>query len=192
VKTNLPTIEVICDRCELQYTKLRCEHRRSEKLKRPHFCSAKCLQQYRDEKIGKDGWKKIHSYLIIKDSIFVHFIVLAKNKCQQRKKDFDLDVKYLKKIWNNQKGICPYTGIKMELPKCGKDWDHTFTMEKMSLDRIDSSKGYIRGNVQFVCLGINYAKNKWSDAEMKTFIEKIRTQVPTSRPPEAPGSTGST
>ena len=175
---NLPTIETTCYWCGKPYTKLRREYRRSLKKGKPQFCSMKCLTEYRDKKIGKDGWKKIHSYLIKKDSIFIHFNILARNKSQQRKKDFDLDVEYLKEVWNTQKGICPYTGIKMELPKCGKDWDHTFTMEKMSLDRIDSKKGYIKGNVQFVCLGINYAKNKWSDSEMKLFIERIRTHGP--------------
>ena len=145
--------------------------------------SEKCSTIHRDQKIGTEGWKKIHSYLIIDDSIFVHFVCLARHKCQQKKKkkkDFDLTTEYLKEIWNLQKGICPYTGIKMKLPKCGKDWDHTFTMDKMSLDRIDSDKGYIKGNVQFVCLGINYAKNKWSDSDMKLFIEKIRTNGTTT------------
>ena len=175
---NLPTIEVTCDRCGKPYTKLRCEHRRSLKLKRPHFCSCKCLTEYRVEKIGKAGWRKIHNYLIKEDSVFVHFVSLAWNKCQQRKKDFDLDVGYLKEVWNKQSGICPYTGIKMTLPESGKEWDRHFTMDKMSLDRIDSAKGYVKGNVQFVCLGINYAKNRWSDTEMKLFIERIRTNGP--------------
>jgi len=171
---SLPTIEVKCDRCGNPYTKLRCEHRRSLKLKRPHFCSLKCLTEYRNEKIGTTGWRKIHNYLVKEDSVFVHFVSLAWNKCQQRKKEFDLDVGYLKEVWSKQRGICPYTGIKMILPESGKSWDRTFTMDKMSLDRIDSAKGYVKGNVQFVCLGINYAKNKWSDSDMKLFIEKIR------------------
>jgi len=171
---KLPTIEVTCDRCKKPYEKLRCEHRRSIKLKRPHFCSFDCLTKYRDEKIGIDGWKKIHRHLIKDDSVFVLFVRSARNKAQQRKKDFDIDVNHLKEVWTRQNGICPYTGIKMILPKCGKDWDRTFTMDKMSLDRIDSAKGYVKGNVQFVCLGINYAKNKWSDSDTKLFIEKIR------------------
>ena len=66
----------------------------------------------------------------------------------------------------------------MTLPESGKEWDRHFTMDKMSLDRIDSAKGYVKGNVQFVCLGINYAKNRWSDTEMKLFIERIRTNGP--------------
>lgn len=43
-----------------------------------------------------------------------------------------------------------------------------------SLDRIDSTKGYVKGNVQFVCRAINLAKSTFSDADMKNFIDNIR------------------
>ena len=32
-----------------------------------------------------------------------------------------------------------------------------------SLDRIDSSKGYVRGNVRLVCMAANFALNQWGD-----------------------------
>jgi len=44
-----------------------------------------------------------------------------------------------------------------------------------SLDRIDSSKGYIQGNVQFVAYGINLAKNNFSDADVISFLDSIHT-----------------
>lgn len=43
-----------------------------------------------------------------------------------------------------------------------------------SLDRIDSSKPYERGNVQFVAWPINYAKSDMSDRQMKRFVKLIR------------------
>lgn len=42
-----------------------------------------------------------------------------------------------------------------------------------SLDRIDSSKGYIEGNVEFVCLAVNYAKNGFSKEQMIEFFGKV-------------------
>lgn len=42
-----------------------------------------------------------------------------------------------------------------------------------SLDRIDSSKGYIKGNVQFVSLPINYMKSTKSDIEIRQFLKQI-------------------
>jgi hypothetical protein len=47
-------------------------------------------------------------------------------------------------------------------------------MTKASLDRIDSTKGYIKGNVEFVCLAINYAKNKFSKEDTLTFLNEIK------------------
>jgi len=175
---SLPTIKTTCDRCGSPYTKLRCEYRRSLKLGRPQFCSMKCSTKYRDEKIGKDGWKKIHQYLVKEDSVFLQILRTANNKCQQRHKDIDIDVKYLKELWDHQRGICPYTGITMTLPEHGKDYARQYSLEKASLDRIDSGRGYVKGNVQFVCLAINYAKNNRSDEEMKLFIRKIRSNGP--------------
>lgn len=43
---------------------------------------------------------------------------------------------------------------------------------KASLDRIDSSKGYIEGNVEFVCSAINLAKNNFSKEAMVSFLQE--------------------
>lgn len=62
-------------------------------------------------------------------------------------------------------------------PNFNKDkWDER-TPTGASLDRIDSSKGYVKGNVQFVCLSMNYAKNGFSDQQIKDFVDSIRKQV---------------
>lgn len=88
-----------------------------------------------------------------------------------RKHHSELDVKYLKQLWENQKGICSYTGIKMLLPETSA---HVVrSPKKASLDRIDSSKEYVRGNVEFVCQAINLAKNAFTREEMKAFISEI-------------------
>lgn len=172
---SLPTIETNCEWCKEPYTKLRCEYRRSIKLKRPQFCSMKCSTRHRDEKLGKEGWKDIHSYLIKEDSVFLHVLRMARNKCQQRGKEIDIDTEYLKDQWDKQNGMCPYTKIQMVLPESGKEYSRQYSLEKASLDRIDSSKGYVKGNVEFVCLAINYAKNNRSQEEMEIFIRKVIT-----------------
>ena len=42
-----------------------------------------------------------------------------------------------------------------------------------SLDRIDSSKGYIPGNIQFISAICNYAKNDLSHEEMIVFCKLL-------------------
>lgn len=78
----------------------------------------------------------------------------------------DITPEYLKQLWDSQHGICPYTGFDMEL--IGN------SLNQASLDRIDSTKGYIKGNVEFVCLFINLAKNKFPKEDVQEFIERLK------------------
>lgn len=45
--------------------------------------------------------------------------------------------------------------------------------KRASLDRIDSSKGYIKGNVQFVCHMANVAKNDYTYEQMIEFCRAM-------------------
>ena len=103
-------------------------------------------------------------------SSFRYFMKKARN----RKCPTDLDLPYLKKLWENQDGVCPLTGMEMvkhptvqawELDK-GNPW-------KPSLDRIDSSLGYVRGNVRFIVSIANFCKNGWGDDEVIKFCRAV-------------------
>lgn len=50
------------------------------------------------------------------------------------------------------------------------------TVYTMSLDRIDSSLGYIKGNVQVISMKANAMKNNATPAELKTFADWIYAQ----------------
>lgn len=45
-----------------------------------------------------------------------------------------------------------------------------------SIDRIDSAKGYVAGNVQLVCKAINLAKSAHSNDEILDFVTAVRYQ----------------
>lgn len=61
------------------------------------------------------------------------------------------------------KGICPYTGIELKHPSIKKK---NSIIKTASLeDRIDSSKGYVEKNLQFVSMAINFMKNSMSHEE---------------------------
>jgi len=86
----------------------------------------------------------------------------------------NLTLEYLKQLWDTQAGLCPYTGYAMELPKDAKARDFKSRTKRASLDRIDSSKGYLQGNVEFVCLSANFAKNNCSKEELLEFFQPLR------------------
>lgn len=86
---------------------------------------------------------------------------LKKNKMRSRELEVEINKADLKELWNEQKGICTISGYPMEFKKS--------SLYTVSVDRIDPGKGYTKENVQLVCQGINFAKNKYSNEEMIEF-----------------------
>lgn len=89
---------------------------------------------------------------------------------QWRKKtpeNFDLDVDYLVNLYNEQKGLCYYTGKKMLVG--GRKGDGKQKLY-LSLDRVDPEKGYIKGNVVWCIYHINTMK---SDLTKLEFIQLV-------------------
>lgn len=78
----------------------------------------------------------------------------------------EIDAAYLLELWNSTDGRCGLTGVQMV--------HEILRMDSCSVDRIDANKGYIKGNVQLVCAGINLMKNNWTQAETIEFILKLR------------------
>jgi hypothetical protein len=83
-----------------------------------------------------------------------------------QKTKFTINSRVLIKLWKKQQGLCNLTGIKMAL--------NNDPVYGMSIDRINSSKGYINGNVQLLCLFINYGKREANNQDAIEMIEKIR------------------
>ncbi len=72
--------------------------------------------------------------------------------------------KYLYALSIKQNMKCALTGLKLTFPRNKKE----MTQCNASLDRIDSSKGYIEGNVQWVTKEVNQSK---MDSSQKGFIK---------------------
>jgi hypothetical protein len=75
-------------------------------------------------------------------------------------------------LWEKQKGICPYTGLKMVLQ--GNQLKNTDLPNTTSVDRIDSSKGYVEENVELVCISVNLSKGSFSKDTMLEFYNQIK------------------
>lgn len=88
-------------------------------------------------------------------------------KAKLRTKEFHLAVDDLIQLWDIQEGRCAYT--KLPLLATANQFN------TVSLDRIDSSKGYIVGNVQLVCAAINKMKQEYSE-DMFLLMSLLVTQ----------------
>lgn len=126
-------------------------------------------------KITKARWDR-RSKDEIEISIFKRYlwiIGLARRDKRQSKRrrllPCTITVDDLKEQWKKQNGICPYTGWKM-IHRSRKGRKSPI---QASIDRIDNSLGYIPGNIQFVALMANYAKNDFGDELMIYFCKLV-------------------
>jgi len=87
-------------------------------------------------------------------------------KAKDRRHSTDLEEDYLVDLWNRQDGNCAISGIPLRL----RNLTGRSTLDAASLDRIDSGKGYVKGNVQFIAYGLNLAKNSFSNDEFTEFL----------------------
>jgi len=97
----------------------------------------------------------------------------AKYRAQRKGIRCEIDYDYLVDLYNAQNGQCAMSGAEMTYEKRTRHsvWEN---WANMSLDRIDSSLGYIPGNVHLVCVSINVMKN---DLPMPLFVNLCRKIV---------------
>lgn len=186
----MKTTKVKCAECGNTFEKRNADYNRTEKAGSRHFCSRSCsvicgnkeMSPSRKNSCGK----RIKTYAGNRQdeySPFKSYLSKWRASMIRHKNEINIDVKYLKHLWDVQCGKCPYTGLSMILPKNTNEYMKSRSLKKASLDRIDSSKGYLKGNVEFVCYAINMAKNSFTREEMKEFIEEMKVVEPTGIEP---------
>lgn len=146
------------------------------------FCNNSCSCSYKMSKTSDETkllqgeyltkWCKDNPELTNLPKFSAHSYYL--NKCKQRSKatnkEFNLDLEYIENLWETSNGKCALSKIDITLRKTSYE---SADLWSASIDRIDSSKGYIKGNVQFVAYAINLAKSN-KDDQILQFIEMIK------------------
>jgi hypothetical protein len=92
------------------------------------------------------------------ESSIRQMLPVIKSRAKRRKRGFSIDVDYILNLWNKQKGRCKLSGLPMTtgIGSLGS---------KLSIDRIDSKKGYVKGNCQLVLTAVNISKNDLTQTE---------------------------
>lgn len=130
---------------------------RAEKLlnKTTRSCGAKCkLRTFGQNHHSYKGYKEI-------TRSFFHHI---EDSAKRREIEFSVSIEYLQEIWEKQNRKCAISGLALIM----ETRQRLKIKATASLDRIDSSKGYIEGNVWWVHKHVNIAKNSFPLSE---FIE---------------------
>jgi hypothetical protein len=91
-----------------------------------------------------------------------------KYKAKIRHLDFQITPKYMEKVFIQQNGCCIFTGLPLSFDKVAY-----INIGTASIDRIDSKKGYIEGNVQWTHKIVNIIKNNLMDNDFISWCKKI-------------------
>lgn len=161
----------LCAECNITFSRSLKEVVRSMKKSGPVFCSRKCSGKQNTRQMSGNLANLVHAN---RRDEFTPFREVFR-RCKRRDKDFDLDLDYLRNQWNLQQGICPYLKVKLILPTTNGKHDSSNPNYVASVDRIDSSKGYVKGNIQFIALTINYAKNNFTEAVVIDLIKLCKS-----------------
>lgn len=92
----------------------------------------------------------------------------SKKRAKQFDWKCDLSLSFLATLWMYQKGRCALTGQPMDYASGSQVNKNPY---RTSIDRIDNSKGYVRGNVRLLTHWANNAKSTWGDDIFETFVK---------------------
>ena len=121
--------------------------------------STRCQHCGNKNYISDDGEVIIESVILSK---FRHVYNNAKKRKKVSNLDFDITPEYLNELYLNNH-CCALSGLDLTI-----ELNKTVNQQNISIDRIDSNIGYVKGNVQLVDKRINMMKGTLSNEE---FIE---------------------
>lgn len=143
-----------CRECEkeIQNSPERIARRRELELKRREN------PEYVKHRNKKDR-ERVHSD---KNSYKKAMLSSARNRAKLKNLDFSIDLSDIE-----LPEVCPLLGIPLSINASNKDFAY-------SLDRIDSSKGYIKGNVWVISDRANRLKNNATLEELEMLVSNLR------------------
>jgi hypothetical protein len=146
-------IDLICSTCQKPFKRKDWLHKKNlERGTKKYYCSVRCNPRSSPDELSS-------------------FRYLMNNVKNGRAKLIDIDEKYLKELFDKQKGLCAITKIPMKLKfnsNKGKK-----TPIQCSVDRIDNSKDYSKDNVRLTCLIANISRNVFSDEDVLKFCKDV-------------------
>lgn len=136
---------------------------RTSQIKTQSFCKG-CVDIYHSKNRGFNhkSWKGF-------GELSSDLYTTIKLNARDRKLDFDLEIEYLWDLFIKQDRKCALSGLDIHLNEtCGDKKFKTAT-----LDRIDSSIGYLKGNVQWLHRDINKMKSNFPENYLIKLCELI-------------------
>lgn len=108
--------------------------------------------------VATDRQRKIYQSSNYNDNLtatFYKLITSVRGNGRTRKLDCELDIAFLSNLYAKQKGVCFYTGTPMHIRTKNHIPRHPLLI---SVDRVNSAKGYTKDNVVLCCYAVNLIK----------------------------------
>jgi hypothetical protein len=169
-------VELTCEMCGKVFTRKAAEVNRNRKLGRRVFCSLECTGKANTGNFPPTT--ATANYLRRgktpdKYPPFREYLKLIKRRTRERHEKLTLTLEDIKQQWERQNGTCPFTGWQLEIPRTTNWAESPISPRRASIDRIDSSVGYVPGNIRFVSVMANYCKNHFPDEEVLEFCRAV-------------------
>lgn len=160
-------MKVTCNYCSIEFDKKQNEIRRHSKY---HFCCQHHCQLYQQKNLVKTCFE-CKKHTATPSHLKPYRLLIKSIQTKHRKTQLDrfivsITPEYLYNMAINQNLRCAILNVPLSFDR---GMPH-----KISIDRIDSSIGYIPGNVQLVCLAANYMKSDYPMIDIQNFMHKLR------------------
>ncbi len=132
---------------------------------RCRVCHNKHVRQVQEMTKAEIATNKVYREKYKRTKPLETLLKVAKGNAKRRYKDFNINIEDLKLLWDSQKGICYYTNRPMKF--------HIGFEDSVSIDRINSSIGYLKGNIALCQSKVNIMKNDATIEELLIFCEDI-------------------
>jgi hypothetical protein len=99
-------------------------------------------------------------------TIWSERITTARAGAVSRNLTFEIDAAYIEELFKKQNGKCAISGLPIEM-----NWK--MLNPTASLDRIESHRGYVKGNVQWVHKVVNIMKSNHDEAYFIAMCKKV-------------------
>lgn len=99
------------------------------------------------------------------------YLAALKASAKNRGIEFSVEYEYIWSLFLEQNRKCKYSNIPIFFSR--NNIEHIMGQATASLDRIDSSKGYVEGNLQWLHKRINVMKGNMGEKEFLDFCEAV-------------------
>lgn len=133
-----------------------CDNERAKQ--RYHSLSRDAKQHYKD-----NANKKYREW--VKENTLQYRLLSARNRAKYKNIEFSITIEHLEALWEQQEGKCFYTGVNMVNCNEGD--------LSVSIDRVDSTKGYTEDNTVLCAWKINVMKNDQSLSQLLEYAQLL-------------------